>query len=63
MVHDLKAKVLAIEDKSKGRLVIVTTDLIGLPRSITDVVAARVGNMDWTARASSSIPPTRTPAR
>lgn len=43
VVHDLKAKVLAIEDKSKGRLVIVTTDLIGLPRAITDVVAARVG--------------------
>jgi neutral ceramidase len=42
VVLDLKAKALAIEDKSKGRLVIVTTDLIGLPRSITDVVAARV---------------------
>src|SRR5689334_4005955 len=42
VVHDLKAKALAIEDKSHGRLVIVTTDLIGLPRSITDVVAARV---------------------
>jgi neutral ceramidase len=43
VILDLKAKALAIEDKSKGRLVIVTTDLIGLPRSITDVVAARVG--------------------
>src|SRR5690242_1179328 len=28
VVHDLKAKALAIEDKSRGRLVIVTTDLI-----------------------------------
>jgi hypothetical protein len=42
VVHDLKAKALAIEDKAHGRLVIVTTDLIGLPRTITDVVAARV---------------------
>jgi Neutral/alkaline non-lysosomal ceramidase, N-terminal len=42
VVHDLKAKALAIEDKSGGRVVIVTTDLIGLPRSISDIVAARV---------------------
>src|SRR4051794_16730312 len=42
VVHDIKAKALAIEDNSKGRLVIVTTDLIGLPRSISDLVAARV---------------------
>src|SRR5262249_1971572 len=42
VVHDIKAKALAIEDKSGGKVVIVTTDLIGLPRSITDVVAARV---------------------
>ena len=41
VVQDLKAKALAIEDKSRGRVVIVTTDLIGLPRSITDVIAAR----------------------
>jgi len=43
VVLDLKAKALALEDPSKGRLVIVTTDLIGLPRSITDLVAARAG--------------------
>jgi hypothetical protein len=42
MVHDLKAKALAIEDRAGGKVVIVTTDLIGLPRSITDVIAARV---------------------
>src|SRR5690349_4059243 len=42
VVQDLKAKALAIEDKSHARVVIVTTDLIGLPRSMTDVIAARV---------------------
>src|SRR6476469_278787 len=48
---DLKAKALAIEDPSKARVVIVTTDLIGLPRSITDVVAARVGKEHGLDRA------------
>jgi neutral ceramidase len=51
MVHDLKAKALAIEDKSGGRVVIVTTDLIGLPRAITDVVAARVQKEHGLERA------------
>jgi neutral ceramidase len=37
----LWAKALALED-GKSRTVIVTTDLIGLPRVITDVVSARV---------------------
>jgi hypothetical protein len=51
VVHDLKAKALAIEDRSHGRLVIVTTDLIGLPRSITDAVAARVQKQHGLERA------------
>ena len=38
----LWAKALAIEDARHTRLVIVTTDLIGLPRAITDEVSARV---------------------
>lgn len=38
----LSAKALALEDSKGGRAVIVTTDLIGLPRAITDEVAARV---------------------
>jgi len=42
VVHPLWAKALAIEDNKAGRVVIVTTDLIGLPRTITDLVAARV---------------------
>ena len=41
-LHDLWAKALAIEDHKGGRVVIVSTDLVGLPRAITDVVAARV---------------------
>jgi hypothetical protein len=41
-IHDLWAKALAIEDHKGNRVVIVTTDLIGLPRSIADIVAARV---------------------
>src|SRR4051812_45796559 len=36
------AKALAIEDRSGNRVVVVTTDLLGLPRSITDAVGARV---------------------
>ena len=42
VIHDLWAKALAIEDQKGARVVIVTTDLIGLPRGIADVVAARV---------------------
>src|SRR5579871_2889509 len=42
VVHPLWAKALAIEDGKGGRVVIVTTDLIGLHRSITDPVAARI---------------------
>lgn len=40
---DLWAKALAIEDAKGNRIVIVTADVIGLPRSITDPVAARTG--------------------
>lgn len=35
-VHDLFAKALAIEDPSGTRLVIITTDLIGIPRALRD---------------------------
>src|ERR1700751_707215 len=41
-LHDLWAKALAIEERKGARVVIVSTDLIGLPRSISDIVAARV---------------------
>ncbi len=41
-IHDLWAKALVIEDHKGARVAIVTTDLIGLPRGVADVVAARV---------------------
>jgi len=41
-VHDLWAKALAIEDRKGGRVVILSTDLVGLPHGITDVVGARL---------------------
>jgi len=41
VLHDLWAKALALEDGKGRRAVIVTMDLIGLPRSISDAVAAR----------------------
>ncbi|GEM_PF-177905 len=40
--QDLFAKALAIEDAAGARLVIVTTDLIGIPRSLRDSVAREV---------------------
>ncbi len=42
VVHDLWIKALALEDRRGGRMVLVGVDLIGLPRAISDVVAARV---------------------
>jgi hypothetical protein len=42
VLQHLYAKALAVEDRRGTKLVIVTTDLIGLPRAITDVVGARV---------------------
>lgn len=41
-VHDLYAKALAIQDNGGRRLVLVTSDLIGFPRSIADSIAQRV---------------------
>jgi neutral ceramidase len=47
----LWAKALAIEDAKGGRFVVVTTDLIGLPRSITDVASARLAKEHGLDRA------------
>jgi len=41
-IHDLWAKALAVEDRKGARVVVVTTDLIGLPRGVSEVVAARI---------------------
>jgi len=40
--HELWAKAVALEDADGGRLVVVTTDLIGLTREVSDTVAASV---------------------
>jgi len=40
-VHDLHAKALALEDEHGTRLVIVTVDLIGIPRPMRDWLAER----------------------
>lgn len=41
-IIDLKAKALVIRDELGQQTVILTTDLIGLPRAIADPVAARI---------------------
>ena len=50
-IQDLWAKALAIEDGRGGRVVIVTTDLIGLPREVSEEVAARVAAKHGIHRA------------
>ena len=51
VLADLWAKALALESAKGGRVVIVTTDLIGLPRAISEVVAARVQKQYGLERA------------
>ncbi|KPK49168.1 MAG: hypothetical protein AMK72_05185 [Planctomycetes bacterium SM23_25] len=51
LLQDLWAKALAIEDGQGGRVVIVTTDLIGLPREISQKVAARLATKHGIPRA------------
>ncbi|QJX01301.1 neutral/alkaline non-lysosomal ceramidase N-terminal domain-containing protein [Frigoriglobus tundricola] len=41
-IHDLYAKALCLEDSTGKRIVLVTTDLIGIPRALGDLVAAEV---------------------
>jgi neutral ceramidase len=48
----LKAKALALEDGKGARVVLVSTDLIGLPGELSDWVAARVQQEHGLARAS-----------
>jgi hypothetical protein len=42
VLHDIWAKALVIEDDKKNRIVIVTTDILGLSRDISEEVAKRV---------------------
>ncbi len=48
---ELWAKALAIEDPKGSRVVLVTTDLIGLPRALAEEVAARVQKQYGLERA------------
>src|SRR5258707_14130872 len=41
-VHDLKVKVLALQDAKGKKLVLLTSDLLGLSRSLADQIAAEV---------------------
>jgi hypothetical protein len=42
VVNDLWAKALVIEDSGGGRVVLVTTDLVGIPHDLSEEVAARL---------------------
>jgi hypothetical protein len=50
-VHDLWAKAVTIEDAGGGRVIIVGTDLIGLPRWMSDTIAARIQKRHGLERA------------
>jgi hypothetical protein len=40
--HDLHVKALALEDPAGSKLVLLTSDLVGIPRSLSQAVASRV---------------------
>src|SRR5437879_3108972 len=40
--HDLHVKVLALEDGDGKRLVLLTSDLVGIPRDLSEAVTAEV---------------------
>src|SRR6266581_116446 len=41
-IHDLFVKALALEDPAGGRLVLLASDLVGIPRELSERVAAEV---------------------
>ncbi len=41
-LHDLWAKALAIQDSSGRRAVLITTDLVGVPKQISDAIRGRI---------------------
>jgi hypothetical protein len=59
-VHPIWAKALAIEDAKGRRVVLVSTELIGLPRAISDLVAARVEQQYKVPRAALVLNSTHT---
>jgi hypothetical protein len=50
-VHDLYAKALAIQDSRSGRVVLVTTDLLGLPRALTSEISEHANKSYGLRRA------------
>jgi hypothetical protein len=59
--QDIYAKALALEDRQGNRAVLVTTDLIGLPRAVAEPVCQRIQGKTKLVRSqillSSSHPP------
>lgn len=51
-VHDLYAKILIIEDKNAQKVVIITTDLIGITPALREPIAARLES-DWKIPAAA----------
>jgi neutral ceramidase len=51
VTHDLWAKALALDDGEGGRVVIVTTDLIGYPPDLSNEIASRVREAHGLERA------------
>src|SRR5205809_6196676 len=49
--QDLFVKALALEDAAGTKLVLVTSDLIGLPRALSDAVAEEVQRRTGLSRA------------
>lgn len=51
-VHDLSARALALEDRRGVRVVIVTTDHLGIPREMGEEIARRVARLHRLPRAN-----------
>ena len=51
-VHDLFVKALALEDASGQRLVLLTSDLVGIPREMAEAVTAEVAKRTKIPRAN-----------
>jgi hypothetical protein len=51
VLEDLKAKAIVIRHRGGSQVAIVTMDLIGLPRSVSDIIAARIEKQYGIERA------------
>ncbi|GAB3795190.1 neutral/alkaline non-lysosomal ceramidase N-terminal domain-containing protein [Spirosoma humi] len=50
-IHDLWAKVLALEDETGKRAVLVTTDMLGFPKAMSDRIRARLNSQFGLSKA------------